>query len=193
LVAAENTHSIEDDLDQADLQALADALPGKKIDFSKEIEMDSPVSEPISPTIKEVLGDNFDFQALEQQIQESTESVEQTADGMEQTADGRQQTAECDEPLPSASEVDTAVYPVDVPLDVREDESGTVQVSSPFMLDVSSPFATGFSVPQTVFPTFSNDLLQESRSTAELMTGDITQFCFSEESQPMFTRKRKSN
>ena len=170
---AENVHAVEGNWDHEDLQALVDALPVQKIDFSQDIEEDSHVSEPISPTAKEVLGENFDFQALEQQSKESTEGEPLTADPGEP-------------PLPSSS-VDSA----EIMLDVREDESGTVQVSSPYMLNVASQFASDFAVPQTVFPTFSNDMLQETNSTAESMTEDIAQFFFSEESRPMFTRKTK--
>ena len=178
LATPEHARPIIDTLDRDDLQALADALPGQKIDFSQELDKDSYVSEPISSTAKEVLGDNFDFQALEQQLKELAADRQQTAENSEQ-------------PLP-APLVDAAAYSAETMLDVQEDDtSGTVQVSSPFMLNVTPQFASDFAMPQTVFPTFSNDLLQEPSSTAESMEGNIAKYCFSEESRPMFTRKTK--
>jgi hypothetical protein len=182
---AKNVHAIEDNWDQDDLQELANALPGEKIDISQEIEKDSDVSDPISPSAKEVLGD-IDVRVLEQQMKESTESRRQP------------EKKYIEVPLPSPS-VDSAVPQAEMPavppaemtLDIQENESGTVQVSSPFMFNAASQFASDFAEPQTVFPTFSSDLLQESSSTAESMTGDVAQFFFSEESIPMYTRKTR--
>jgi hypothetical protein len=167
LAAAKNDHVIEDDLDQEDLQELANALPKQKIDFTQETEENSHVFESISPTAKEVLGDNFDFHTLEQSLKESRESERR------------------------AEEHSEPPYPAEMTLDVHQDESGTVQVSSPFMFNVASQVASDFAVPQTVFPTFANDLLHEPSSTVESIVADPAQFCFAEESRPMFAKKTK--
>ena len=58
---------IGDDLDFDDMQDLAAALPNTKIDFAQDLDTDSGVHEPISPMAKELLGEDFDFDALEQQ------------------------------------------------------------------------------------------------------------------------------
>jgi len=141
-----------DDMDHEALQALAEALPGTKIDFSQEAEPEE--SSAVSPMAKELLGEQFDFDALERQ-----------ADQLKQSSQP----------------------PV---LDVLEDESGVVQVSSPFMSATSQ--LAGFATPQTVLPAFSSDWIQESGITSELIEGDPSQFCYTEESRPMFVRKKKN-
>ena len=143
----EEGHHIRDDLDLDDLEDLAAALPKSKIDFSQEHELDSGVSEPITPMAKELLGEDFDFEALEQQAKQS---------------------------------------PAAVALDIQEDVPGHVQVSSPF-LSADAPQFADFAESQTVFSTFSDDWIQVIEP-AEEGTSD---FCFTEELQPMFVRKKK--
>ena len=151
--------SIRDDLDHEDLLALADALPGAKIDFAQELEKDPEQSDAISPMGKELIGENFDFDALEKQAIQAKEAL-QTRQSFE--------------------------------LDVQEDESGTIQVSSPFIFD-AAPQLADFTMPQTILPMFSDDWIQESSSTAESAEEDATKFCFTEESRPMFVRKKKQS
>jgi len=145
--------SIIDDMDQDDLRELADALPGRKIDFSQEIEAVPETTDSVSPTAKDVLGENFDFGALEEHANQTRQSLQ----------------------------------PFE--LDVHENAVGVVSVSSPFMS--AAPQLADFVVPQTILPTFSGDWIQESNSVSESTEGDTSQFCFTEESQPMFVRKKK--
>ena len=165
----EEIRALTDNLDLDDLRALDEALggaqPGKKFDFSQELgaqpgkkidfsqELDESV-DAVSSTAKEVLGEDFDFDALEKQAEQVRQSLQPLA------------------------------------LDVLEDESGTVQVSSPFMAYV--PQLADISLPQTILPTFSSDWIQESGGTSEPLEGDPALFCFTEESRPMFVRKKKS-
>jgi len=153
----QDVHHIKDDLDLADLEDLAAALPKAKIDFTQEFETDSEASdEPISPMVRELLGEDFDFDALEQRAPQT-----------------QQRSAE-------------------VMLDVQTDEAGIVQVSSPFLF-ADSPQLADFTVPQTVFSTFSGDWIQESGGVIEPVAVDVSNFCYTEESQPMFVRKKKAN
>ena len=153
-----------DDMNTDDLQALADALPGTKIDFSQEIDYEA-VSE-MHLMEKELLGEDFDLEALEQQAQQVKESL-----GFFATPDGTNEKTQM--------------------LEVREDIStGTVQVSSPFMIDAVPQFAD-LAIPQTILPTFSNNWIQEAGTTAESGEEDAAKFCFTEESIPLFTRKKK--
>jgi len=80
----------------------------------------------------------------------------------------------------------------EIPLDIQEDESGAFHVSSPFVFNVS-PQLADFIVPQTIVSTFSDDWIQETGSVVESAEGDVSQFCFTEESRPMFRRKKKSS
>jgi len=146
-------HPIRDDSDFDDWESLPTALPKAKIDFTQEFETDSEESETMSPMAKELLGEDFDFDALEQQ------SHQTSAETM---------------------------------LDVQTDEARIVQVSSPFLLADSSQLAD-FTVPQMVLPTFSGDWIQESGSVIAPAEVDASNFCFTEESQPMFVRKKKAN
>ena len=61
-----------DDMNNDDLQALSEALPGTKIDFTQELEKSPDNADAISPMAKELLGENFDFAALEQQAKETS-------------------------------------------------------------------------------------------------------------------------
>jgi len=150
----QNVQHIRDDLDLDDLEDLAAALPKAKIDFTQELETDPEASsEPISPMAKELLGENFDFDALEQQTQQTPEVVM---------------------------------------LDVQADETGVVQVSSPFLF-ADSPQLADFAAPQMILPTFSGDWIQESDSMTEPIEADASIFCFTEELQPMFVRKKRAN
>jgi hypothetical protein len=155
-------HTIMDDMDENDLAALAGALPRDNIDFKKELETDSDNVEEISSTAKEVLGEDFDLDALETQ---ATEFATALAEKKEST---------------------------EIPLDVQENETGTIQVSSPFATNVSPQLAE-FIIPQTIFSTFSDDWIQEAGDAAETIAGDPENFCFTEESRPMFIRKKKSS
>ena len=74
-------------------------------------------------------------------------------------------------------------------LDVQEDVVGMVQVSSPFLV-TDSPQLVDISVPQTVFSTFSEDWVQESGDVLEPMVESVSNLCFTEESRPMFVRKK---
>ena len=157
-----------DDMNMDDLQALADALPGTKIDFSQEIDYEE--SGEMHLMEKELLGEDFDLEALEQQAQQVKESL-----GGAATTGGTNEDTMLAEQM----------------LDVREDTStGTVQVSSPFMIDAVPQFAD-FAVPQTILPTFSNNWIQEAGTAAESGEEDIAKFCFTEESIPLFARKKK--
>jgi len=159
----EFSYEFQEDQNLNDLNDLAASLLKTPIDFSQEDEVSPEISDPISPMAKELLGDNFDFDALQKQAKQSSEA------------------------LVSLNETN-----VEMMLDIQEDEAGIVQVSSPFSLADSIPLAD-FATPQTVLSTFSDDWVQESGNTVESAEGDISNFCFSEESQPMFVRKKKAN
>ena len=75
-------------------------------------------------------------------------------------------------------------------LDIQENEPGTVHVSSPFMSIV--PQLADLTEPQTIFPTFSSDWIQETNGVNAPVEGDLSLFCFTEESRPMFVRKKKN-
>ena len=178
------------DMNLDDLQALAEALPGTKIDFSTELDADSYASNPMDPTVEELLGENFDYDALGKQTPQD-EQDKQTpqpltflapADADEVDEDADADEDEDDE----ASVADAAEFM----LDVQEDESGTVQVSSPFIVNTTPKFAD-FAVPQTILSSFSGDWIQEASGMAESSDGDPEKFCFTEESRPMFVRKRR--
>ena len=160
---------INDDMDVNDLAALAAALPRKKINFAQELETDSAVSSAISPMAKEVLGENFDFEELESQSEKLAELAKAA----------------------NTKDISLNTVSAEVPLDVQENNAGTVQVSSPFMLGISSQLAD-FIESQMILPTFSNDWIQETGNTVESIEGDMSKFCFTEESQPMFVRKKKT-
>ena len=148
---------IRDDLDNEDLLALAEALPGAKIDLLQELEQDPELpDDPISPMGKELIGENFDFDALEKQANQVKEAIH------------ARQSFE---------------------LDVQEDESGTIQVLSPFMFDATPQFAD-FTIPQTIVPMFSGDWIQESSSTVTSAEENVEQYFFAEESRPMFVRRK---
>ena len=174
----EELHTHPDDTNPDHLQELADALteslPQTKIDFSQELEAAPELADAFSPMAKELLGENFDFDALEQQSKQAKQSIQvpvpaDNADDEHSTTDSRE-----------------------IALDIQEDESGTVQVSSPFVVSVA-PQLADFTTPQTIVSTFSDDWIQETNSTAdEMMLGDPARFCFSEESRPMFVRRSKS-
>jgi hypothetical protein len=156
-----------DEYNHDDLQELMNALPKTEIDFSQALEADEQVSGSVLPTAKEVLGEQFDFDALEQQANQTKQSLQLAA---------------------SIDNLDLA----GAALDIQEDAGGTVHVSSPFMSDASSQLAD-FTVSQNILPMFSNDWIQETSGTADTTgTGkDTSQFCFTEESRPMFVRKKK--
>jgi len=148
---------LTDDFNLDDLRELEDALPGEKekIDFSQELDTEQEFADSVPSMAKEVLGENYDFDALEQQVGMLKQSFQP---------------------------------PV---LDVLEDETGTVQVSSPFMAHVI-PQIADIAVPQTVLSTFSSDWIQELGGATEMMEGDLSQFCFTEESRPMLAKKKKN-
>jgi len=158
---------IRDDMDQDDLEDLVAALPKTKIDFAQESEAAPDDLETISPMAKELLGEDFDFEQLEKQAKESFKFLA---------------------PAP-VQETDAEDLP-EVVLDIQEDASGTVQVSSPFLFAASPQFAD-LAVPQTILPTFSDDWIQETNNVVESVEGDASNFCFTEEMQPMLVRKKK--
>jgi len=165
--ARSDVRNINNDMDADDLDALAAALPPReKIDFTQELEENSEVPDAISPMAKELLGENFDFDALEEQAKESFKSLA---------------------PINDTDKEDAS----EVTFDVQEDEAGIIQVSSPFIVDVT-PQLADFAEPQTVLPMFSSDWIQETESIVESLEGDVSQFCFTEESRPMFVRKGKA-
>jgi hypothetical protein len=141
---------IRDDLDLDDLEDLAAALPKSKIDFSQEGDADPEAAEPILPLAKELLGEHFNFDSLEQQAKQHAAAII---------------------------------------LDIQEKTPGLVQVSSPFLTADSSLLAD-LAEPQTVFSTFSDDWIQIIEPTEE--EEDAAHFCFTEESLPMFVRKKKA-
>jgi hypothetical protein len=53
------------------------------------------------------------------------------------------------------------------------------------------PQLAEFAIPQTVLPTFSDNWIQEAGTTAESNGEDAAKFCFTEESIPLFVRKKK--
>jgi len=165
IVLPPDVHGINDGMDADDLKELAAALPKEKIDFTQAHEADSPVHDAISPMAKEVLGENFDFKAIE--------SVSAKL---------------------AAIVADNSAAPAGMPLAVQENEQGIIQVSSPVVLDVP-PQLADLSTPQTILPTFSHDWIQETGLTVAVgsVEEDIAKFCFAEESRPMFYRKKKSN
>jgi len=168
-------HDISDEINQDDLLALAEALPGNKIDFTQELEADHENPGAISPMAKELLGENFDFDALEKQSRKvrTPESPPGVDEG-------------------SADQDATNADLVAAAIDVQADALGNVQASSPLMFNVTPQLAV-FSVPQTIVSSFSGDWVQEMDGSVEPIEGDTSKFCFSEESRPMFVRKRKSN
>ena len=166
-VILEEVQSIVDDMNQDDLQALANALPGTKIDFSQELDEDAEDVQMEMSVAKDVLGEDFDFDALEKQSQQAKQSFKFLA---------------------SAGNGNESADFAEIPLDVREDESGTVQVSSSFVVN-TVPQLAGLTTPQTIVSFFSNDWIQESSGMAESSEADTAKFCFTEESRPMFERK----
>ena len=149
--------TLTDDLDLDDLRALDEALPGgRKIDFSEELETEHELetSEAVPSMAQELLGENFNIDALAEQAKQLKESLQP---------------------------------PV---LDIQEDATGTVQVSSPFINAV--PQLADFSVPETIMSSFSSDWIQEAGGMSEPIAGDLSQFCFTEESRPMFVKKKKN-
>ena len=165
----EELHTVPDEINHEELHAMAESFPKTTIDFSQELEIDSELADAVSSMAKELLGENFDFDALEKQSQQAKQSIKFPA------------------PAENADENDSA----EIALDVQEDESGTVQVSSPFVAN-TTPQLTDFTVPQTVFSTFSGDWIQEANSTTdEMMVGEPSRFCYTEESRPMFVRRNK--
>ena len=181
LSAAEIPEALQtpaDDMNPDHIQMLAEALteslPQTKIDFSQELETDPEHVDTVSSMAKELLGENFDFDALEKQSLQAKQSIKFPA------------------PIENIDGETSETGLTEIALDIQEDESGTVQVSSPFAVNIA-PQLTDLTAPQTVFSTFSDDWIQETNSTAdEMMIGDPTRFCFSEESRPMFVRRSKS-
>ena len=164
---------ITDDLDFDDIQALMDALPGDKMDPAQELSAVQPgvqADDAISLMAKELLGENFSSDAVEKQSDENQS---------DETPSNEEQSEQIRESLPPLE------------LDIQEDESGTVQVSSPFFAHVIPQLAE-ITIPETILSTFSNDWIQESGSTGCTLDGDPSQFCFTEESRPLLVRKRKS-
>ena len=225
-------HHIKDDLDLDDLEDLAAALPKSKIDFSQEGESHSGTHEAISPMAKELLGENFDFSALEQQALKSHANLMPANDAnnaesvVEESATEKPVAVEpavaepvAEEPAtekpavtepaaaepavaePVAEELATekpvATEPVatesakdsaGIMLDIQEDNSGNVQVSSPFLC-ADAPQLADCATPQMVLPMFSDDWIQ----VIEPAETNAAHFSFSEELQPMFVRKKKAN
>ena len=168
---------------QALAEALADSLPPTNFDFSQE-EMDPEQAEAASAMAKELLGENFDFNALEQQSLRSKRTV--ALDDGASAEDAPDSSAEMN--TDTATETDSE----EIALDIQEDGAGMVQVSSPFVANTVLQLSD-FAAPQTIFPTFSDDWIQETNSTAdESMEGEASQFCYAEELRPMFVRRKKS-
>ena len=71
----QDARHIRDDLDLDDLEDLAAALPKSKIDFTQEVESETDTHETISTMAKELLGEDFDFDALEAQSYHSPPAV----------------------------------------------------------------------------------------------------------------------
>lgn len=107
----QEVHGSNDDMDADDLDALAAALPRKKIDFSREMDEDSKVLQPFSSTAQDVLGENYDFESLK------TQSIK----------------------LPPLETED--LCQTEHPMYVQEDGAGTVQVSSMFLPNTSPQLA----------------------------------------------------
>ena len=238
---------VKDDMDLDDLNDLVAALPKAKIDFSQEHGTDPGVHEEISPMAKELLGENFDFNALEQQALKSHANLmaaKETNDAKAATTEPATTEPAATEPTtteptttepattepavaeptatepaaaepvtaePAATEP-TATEPVatestatepataepvvtepvkgsaEVTLDIQEDNSGNIQVSSPFFC-TDDPQLADCAIPQMVLPMFSDDWIQ----VIEPEETDAAHFSFSEELQPMFMRKKKAN
>jgi len=190
-------HEIYDEMDRDDLNDLVAALPKTTVDFADESEMDAETSEAISPMAKELLGENFDFDGLEKEAKQAKEAKETTeAKETKQpfrflVPDNGTDEAEAADATDSVDSVDS-VDSAEVALDIQEDEAGTVQVLSPFLAADSPQFAD-FTTPQTILPTFSGDWVQETGGAVEPVEGETSNFCFTEESQPMFIRKKRAN
>ena len=166
-----------DDMDADDLHALAAALPRDKIDFTQELDdEDSTSHEAISQMAKDVLGENFNFDALERKPDKYVLPPQESGGDNAEVSQNATNTDEAE----------------NVALDIQEDESGNVQVSSPFIFNVV-PQLEDFAMPQTILSTFSDDWIQETDVSVESIEGDTSKFIFSEESRPMFVRKKKSS
>jgi len=164
---------LNDDMDGDDLRALADALPKVPIDFATELETDAENSDPISQMAKETLGENFDFDALEQQSKEIFRSL-------------APDTGE------SNSALDATAPDLLAAIDIQEDGLGKVQASSPVMFR-ETPQLADFKVPETIVSSFSGDWIQEMNASLDPITGDKTTLCFTEEPRAMLVRKKKSH
>ena len=181
--ALSNIKDISDDLDLDDLQALAEALPGSKIDFS--LDTDEELAESGISIAKEVLGENFDIDALAKQADLQRQSRQSAVLG----------NAVLDNAvLDNGVSADVPSGTVgDIGLDIQEDASGIVQVTSYFM--PVSPQLAGFIDPQTILPSFSGnglsqDWVQEAAGMSSSSAEGLSQFFFAEESRPMFVRKK---
>ena len=178
----EELHSHPDDLNSDHLQALAEALaeslPRTKIDFSQELETNPEQTDSMSPMAKELLGVNFDFDALEQQSAQAKQSFKFLA-----SVDNTDRKDS--ESFAASMEADK------IALDVQENGAGTVQVSSPFVVN-TVPQLTDFTAPEMILSSFSSDWIQEMNSASDgAMAGEPAKFCFTEELRPMFVRKKK--
>jgi len=80
--------SITDNLDQDDLRALEDALPGTKIDFSQELETEEETADAVPSIVKEVLGEDFDLNALEEQAAQIRQSLQPTVLDIQESETG---------------------------------------------------------------------------------------------------------
>jgi hypothetical protein len=145
----------------------------------------SDISESISPEVQELPDGNRTSDTPKKKPLKISIPVQDT-DTREEAEDSQ------NTPVPSDSAEPMETVAAEVALDVQEDESGTVQVSSPFMFNVV-PQLADFAVPQTIFSTFSNDWIQESGSMSDSVENDVAKFCYTEESRPMFVRKKKTN
>ena len=170
-------HNINDEGDGKSLADLAVASPKTPIDFTQELGTNSETAET-SSLAKELLGENFDVGKLKKQAKESSKDSAPVPDQAQENT-----TKDSAEDAPEDS--------TEVAFDIQTTESGVVQVSSPFLC-MNTPQLADFTEPQTIFSTFSNDWVQEAGSVTEPVEGDASTFCFAEESQPMFIRKRKA-
>ena len=148
-------HSHSDEGKQNNVQALAAAMPGTKIDFTQESETTPELAEPIAPMVKELFGENFDFNAFEERTRLEKQSLH---------------SAETD-----TSEHTTSAATV---LDVQEDVPGMVNIL-PVTFD-ATPQLADFAEPQTILPIYSDDWVEATNSTDESIEGNVEELFFTE-------------
>ena len=139
-----------DDLNQDDLLALADALPKKNLNFAKDIEADAGNSDAISPMAKELLGENFDFNALERQFNELSgmhprETTVQTVKNPEGRATPVFSPASAPVSSPASSPASTPTSSPDSALDSYPSDTGE-ETSAKDFVDTTTDTATATAI-----------------------------------------------